>query len=242
MKLNLSPRLRANLRRLLLSAQGFTPATAAVFICCLVAATQMYGHFTTTVVKAQAPAPNFAETLYPVFQKANCRGCHSDEGVASGTRLHFPPDTAGAEEIDVVRPDAGESDRSGRSRPFTLAQQTDQSRAPYWWRKIAPGSPEEQMLRAWVQHLASVPDTAVNAARARLAAVKPAVAQEWRLRRLTHSQYNNTVRDLLGDYSRPADRFPPEDFVNGFKNQTAHARHPAAARRGLQRVRPRSWR
>ena len=39
------------------------------------------------------------------------------------------------------------------------------------------------------------------------------------LRRLTHSQYNNTVRDLLGDYSRPADRFPPEDFVNGFKNQ-----------------------
>ena len=39
------------------------------------------------------------------------------------------------------------------------------------------------------------------------------------LRRLTHSQYNNTVRDLLGDYSRPADRFPPEDFVSGFKNQ-----------------------
>ena len=27
------------------------------------------------------------------------------------------------------------------------------------------------------------------------------------------------VRDLLGDYSRPAQRFPPEDFVDGFKNQ-----------------------
>ncbi len=39
------------------------------------------------------------------------------------------------------------------------------------------------------------------------------------LRRLTHSQYNNTVRDLLGDQSRPADRFPPESFVHGFKNQ-----------------------
>ncbi len=39
------------------------------------------------------------------------------------------------------------------------------------------------------------------------------------MRRLTHSQYNNTVRDLLGDRTRPADRFPPEDFVNGFKNQ-----------------------
>lgn len=39
------------------------------------------------------------------------------------------------------------------------------------------------------------------------------------LRRLTHSQYNNVIRDLLGDSSAPADRFPPEDFVNGFKNQ-----------------------
>jgi hypothetical protein len=39
------------------------------------------------------------------------------------------------------------------------------------------------------------------------------------LRRLTHSQYNNTVRDLLGDNTRPADTFPQEDYVNGFKNQ-----------------------
>ena len=39
------------------------------------------------------------------------------------------------------------------------------------------------------------------------------------VRRLTHAQYNNTVRDLLGDYSKPAERFPPEDYVDGFKNQ-----------------------
>ncbi len=41
------------------------------------------------------------------------------------------------------------------------------------------------------------------------------------VRRLTHSQYNNTVHDLLGDQTRPADRFPQEDFVNGFKNQAS---------------------
>ncbi len=41
------------------------------------------------------------------------------------------------------------------------------------------------------------------------------------VRRLTHSQYNNSVRDLLGDQTRPADTFPQEDYVNGFKNQTA---------------------
>ena len=66
----------------------------------------------------------------------------------------------------------------------------------------------------------SVSDAAVSAARARLDIVKPAVAHDVGLRRLTHSQYNNTVRDLMGDHSRPADRFPPEDFVGGFKNQT----------------------
>jgi hypothetical protein len=36
---------------------------------------------------------------------------------------------------------------------------------------------------------------------------------------LSHSQYNRTVRDLLGDRGLPANQFPPEDFVNGFKNQ-----------------------
>jgi hypothetical protein len=41
------------------------------------------------------------------------------------------------------------------------------------------------------------------------------------VRRLTHSQYNNTVRDLLGDQTHPADIFPQEDYVNGFKNQIA---------------------
>src|SRR5207247_1575759 len=39
------------------------------------------------------------------------------------------------------------------------------------------------------------------------------------LRRLTHAQYNNTIRDLLKDTSDPASMFPPEDYVNGFKNQ-----------------------
>src|SRR5258706_16051285 len=39
------------------------------------------------------------------------------------------------------------------------------------------------------------------------------------LRRLTHRQYANTIRDLLGESSDPSSQFPPEDFVEGFKNQ-----------------------
>ncbi len=38
------------------------------------------------------------------------------------------------------------------------------------------------------------------------------------LRRLTRFEYNNTVRDLLGDDTRPANVFPSEELANGFGN------------------------
>ncbi len=38
------------------------------------------------------------------------------------------------------------------------------------------------------------------------------------LRRLTRQEYNNTVRDLLGDTTRPADRFVAEAAQHGFTN------------------------
>jgi hypothetical protein len=41
------------------------------------------------------------------------------------------------------------------------------------------------------------------------------------IRRLTRFEYNNTVRDLLGDTTSPADLLPPEEEVAGFNNQAA---------------------
>jgi hypothetical protein len=38
------------------------------------------------------------------------------------------------------------------------------------------------------------------------------------LRRLTQAEYNNTVRDLLGDSSNPANSFPPDQKVGEFSN------------------------
>jgi Protein of unknown function (DUF1592)/Protein of unknown function (DUF1588)/Protein of unknown function (DUF1587)/Protein of unknown function (DUF1595)/Protein of unknown function (DUF1585) len=38
------------------------------------------------------------------------------------------------------------------------------------------------------------------------------------LRRLTHREFNNTVRDLLGDSTSPASTFAPEEQVLGFDN------------------------
>lgn len=40
------------------------------------------------------------------------------------------------------------------------------------------------------------------------------------LRRLTNEEYDNTVRDLLGDTERPAEGFPPDEAVGGFENNT----------------------
>ena len=85
--------------------------------------------------------------------------------------------------------------------------------------RIKPDSEEAQILLEWVRHLASLGPAAVADAAKTLAATAPAARPEQFVRRLTHSQYNNTVRDLLGDYSKPADRFPAEDYIDGFKNQ-----------------------
>ncbi len=172
------------------------------------------------VVEAQSAPPSFAATAYPVFEKAGCRSCHTDEGVASGTRLHFPGESASADEVEAFGLTlAALVNRDDPSASLLINKPTNRTRH-VGGVKIQPGSADEQAVRTWVQHLVTVPESAVSAARARLNDVEPAAAHQVSLRRLTHSQYNNTVRDLLGDYSRPADRFPPEDFVGGFKNQT----------------------
>ncbi len=46
-------------------------------------------------------------------------------------------------------------------------------------------------------------------------------------RLLTRQEYDNTVRDLLGDHTRPAAKFPPEPRVLGFENNaSAHRVNP----------------
>src|SRR5262245_58271651 len=41
------------------------------------------------------------------------------------------------------------------------------------------------------------------------------------IRRMTRFEYNNTVRDLLGDDTAPASAFVPEEEAMGFDNQAA---------------------
>ena len=179
------------------------------------------GALTSRSLHAQQAPPviSFSRTIYPIFEAAQCRGCHADDGVASATRLHFPDPNAGPDDIEAFGVTlAALVNRADPATSLLLNKPTNRERHTGGVR-IKPGSFEEQALTEWVRHLATLPDAAVTAARDRLAAASALSAHDPLLRRLTHSQYNNTVRDLLGDHSRPADRFPPEDFVNGFKNQ-----------------------
>jgi hypothetical protein len=170
-------------------------------------------------VAGQTPTVSFTRTVYPIFESAQCSGCHSDDGVASATRLHFPEPNASPDEIEAFGITlAALVDRTDPTKSLLINKPTNRERHTGGVR-IEPGSFDEEALVAWVRHLAGLAEADVAAARERLAAVAAASTSPQLLRRLTHSQYNNTVRDLLGDYSRPADRFPPEDFVNGFKNQ-----------------------
>ena len=164
-------------------------------------------------------APDFVQELYPVFEAAGCRGCHSDDGVASTTRLRFPPGSAATEEVAAFG--LRLSALIDRERIETsLLLQKPTNRIPHTGgERIVPGSEQEAALRRWVEHLAAIaPEELIVAGKPQR--VRPSAAPQ-PLRRLTHSQYDRTVRDLLGALTQPARRFPPEDYVNGFKNQTA---------------------
>lgn len=161
----------------------------------------------------------FPKKLFPVLEAAQCRNCHAHDGVASATRLHFPEKDASQDRIQLFGLSlAPLADRADSSKSLLLNKPT--LRAPHTGgERIKPGSDEEKLLVQWVQYLASASEDALAAERRRLGDVAAGSEPTQLVRRLTHSQYNNTVRDLLGDYSKPAQRFPPEDYVDGFKNQ-----------------------
>src|SRR5690349_3616989 len=168
----------------------------------------------------------FSKKLYPVLEAAQCRMCHARDGVASATRLHFHEKEARPDEIqlfglsmEAVVDRAAPDNSLLRNKPTNRVRHTGGER-------IKPGSEEERLLLQWVEYLTTTSAQSLEAERRRLLAGAVVSTQTQLVRRLTHSQYNNTVRDLLGDYSRPAQRFPPEDYVDGFKNQLQYQSMP----------------
>lgn len=167
------------------------------------------------------PAPgaevplDFAADLYPRLEAKNCRACHSTSGVASGTRLQFPE--LGAPQGAIHRFGLGLrrlvnlADISQSALLLKPTNKIPHTGGPL----IAADSEEERLLRRWVEYLASENFDGESTQDA---------APERRLepiRRLTHVQYDNTVRHLLGDSTRPSRKFPSEDYVHGYTNQAS---------------------
>ena len=175
--------------------------------------------FSTFAIHAQQIS--FREQVYPVLEKAGCRNCHNPEGVASPTRLHFPDKSASTARIDAFGDSLVELvDRNNPEKSLLFLKPT--ARVTHaGGERIPKSSPEEATLRAWVDRLSKLAGNELTAAlqykqkEAMGYGQVPTVA----LRRLTHTQYNSTVRALLRDSSKPSKNFPPEDFVNGFRNQ-----------------------
>jgi hypothetical protein len=154
----------------------------------------------------------FTEKLYPILEKAQCRMCHNDNGVASATRLRFPREKATEAEIEQFGLRLRTFINPNKLESSLLLQKPTNRTAHTGGERIRQGSDDEKVLQAWATYLARL-----NAAPSEAAAHHATGPQI--TRRLTHNQYNNTVRDLLGDESRSATKFPTEDFVHGFTNQ-----------------------
>lgn len=175
---------------------------------------------TAASLLSQAPTEPlfFSKVVYPALQGTGCNGCHAADGVASATRLHFPTELATAEDIEVFgRRLVSLVDRTNPARSLLLAKPTNRLEHT-GGQRILPGSQEEKLLQLWVDHLAAT--SSVDQSQPSLSGVTESEPLPVFMSRLTHSQYNNTVRDLLGDETRPADQFPQEDYVRGFKNQS----------------------
>jgi len=175
-----------------------------------------------------ALAADFSRDVYPALEAAGCRGCHAQDGVASTTRLHFPEAGAAPERINAFgRSLVGLVDSKDPTQSLILAKPTNRVRHA-GGQRIRPGSAEETSLREWVTHLAAfTPAEMAKAMEFRPDAPPTGLMkrQTVALRRLTNSQYNNTIGDLLSErgtrqsIQSPASQFPQEDFVNGFRNQ-----------------------
>src|SRR5690348_119692 len=88
----------------------------------------------------------FTRNLYPVLEKAGCRGCHNVDGVSSATRLRFPDEDAPPARIEAF----GKAlvvlvDRANPAQSLLLNKPT--ARIPHTGgKRIPPGTPEEKVL------------------------------------------------------------------------------------------------
>ena len=143
------------------------------------------------LASASAFAGTFEESVRP-FLAAHCASCHGERMQMADLRLDRFDDEAEAVRHPGVWDDVLRMTRSGKMPPPGAEPPT-------------PG--ELQALADWIASRAD----AMRPHRVQRAGSVTA-------RRLNRTEYNNTVRDLLGIDLRPADAFPVDDSGYGFDN------------------------
>ena len=154
-----------------------------------------------------------------MLKSAQCDLCHNDNGVASAYGIEFPGRSASRDQIIAFGFKLMEFvDRDQPQQSLLLRKPMNREEHTGGIR-IVPGSEQENSLQVWISYLANLTDNEQSRARELIERANQWSLEPLSIRRLTHSQYNNTIRDLLGDQSLAANRFPKEDFIHGFKNQ-----------------------
>ena len=145
--------------------------------------------------ESQATVDQFQQTVLPVLSKS-CFGCHNDRLHTGDLSLEPFRDAS----LSLQKPDIWQK---------VLAKLSAGEMPP---RPMAPLSQSDlAAVAAWIRKLPGVSEGAVD---------DPASADPGRvtMRRLNRTEYNNTIRDLLGVTVRPADEFPIDDSGYGFDN------------------------
>jgi len=133
-------------------------------------------------------ASDFKKDILPVLENY-CFSCH-DETAKGGVNL----EALSQDSTFWMEPKTWER---------TLNAIRDASMPPA--KKAQPKAAERALLSAWLASTLDNPD----------AAKVPSDIGRKPLQRLSRLEYNNTVRDLLGVDSQPADRFPPDGGGGG---------------------------
>jgi len=133
----------------------------------------------------------FIESVKPVFAKY-CLTCHNDKKMSGGMTLEPFSDTASARKShdlwDKVKEMVSNKQMPPKSKP-------------------QPTETERKAIVAWIESVAIKVDCGLARDPGR-----PTI------RRLNRSEYNNTIRDLVGVDFKPADDFPSDDVGYGFDN------------------------
>jgi hypothetical protein len=168
---------------------GLSAAATTVVLLLLSLMTSTKRH--TQAAESGPPKPTYAQAVAPVVTKY-CGQCHRGDDAEAGISFAKYQDEA-----------AMLKDRKTWERSFEMISNGNMPPAD----SPQPTAAEKAQLIEYLE-----------AALFRIDCTKVSDPGRVTIRRLNRSEYNNTIRDLLGVAVRPADDFPSDDVGYGFDN------------------------